>query len=208
MQQGLDASNWADAERVPDDSLMRIGYIGQLAKHKGVDVLVEAFHHLRAREKAPQLMLYGDPDQFPRFVRRLREQAGKRQDIVFGGRFDHSQIRRIHAGMDVLVVPSVWYENSPNVILEAFATGTPVVVSRLGGMAEMVTDGVNGFQFEAGNARDLARVLQRFVDQPDLAATLGPSSPPVKTVQQEIEELVEVYAGIAPGLVSQGLEVG
>ena len=208
MQQGLDASNWAGAERVPDDSLMRIGYIGQLVKHKGVDVLVEAFHHLRAREKAPHLMLYGDPDQFPRFVRRLREQAGKRQDIVFSGRFDHSQIRRIHAGMDVLVVPSVWYENSPNVILEAFATGTPVVVSRLGGMAEMVTDGVNGFQFEAGNARDLARVLQRFVDQPDLAATLGPSSPPVKTVQQEIEELVEVYAGIAPGLVSQGLEVG
>lgn len=207
MQQGLDTSSWAAAERVSPDSLMRIGYIGQLARHKGVNVLVEAFHYLRARGRTPQLMLYGDPDQFPRFVRRLRKQAGERQDIVFAGRFEHSQIRRIHAHLDVLVVPSVWYENSPNVILEAFAAGTPVVVSRLGGMAEMVTDGVNGFQFEAGNARDLARVLQRLVDQPDLAATLGRSSPPVKTVQQEIEELVEVYTGLTPRPVSRGLEV-
>ena len=92
-----------------------------------------------------------------------------------------------------MVLPSVWFENSPNVILEAFASRTPVVVSRLGGMAELVVNGENGFHFDAGNAQDLASVLQRFVDQPGLAETLGNASPRVKTVAEEVEELLQVY---------------
>lgn len=196
MRQGLDIDNWVDAEPVVSDSRLRVGYIGQIAQHKGVDVLVNAFCQLHGRERKPQLLLYGAPEQFPDFTERLRKQVTGRGDIIFAGRFDHSQIRRVLAGLDVLVVPSVWYENSPNVILEAFATGTPVVVSRLGGMAELVTDGVNGFQFEAGNVKALAQVLQRFIDQPDLVASLSQGMPPVKTLQEEIEELLSVYTAL------------
>jgi glycosyltransferase involved in cell wall biosynthesis len=54
-----------------------------------------------------------------------------------------------------VVVPSIWYENSPNVILEAFAHRTPVVASDLGGMAELVEDGVNGLRFTPGDASSL-----------------------------------------------------
>jgi len=202
MRQGLDMQNWADAGPKQSDSHIRIGYIGQIAKHKGVDVLVEAFRHVRAGEKQPQLILYGDADRFPRFSGWLRKRVANRKDVIFAGRFEHSQIGRIHAGIDVLVVPSVWYENSPNVILEAFATGTPVVVSRLGGMAELVADGVNGFQFEAGDSRDLARVLQRFVDQPSLSTNLRQSMPSVKTALEEVEDLLRLYAALeVKGLV-------
>jgi glycosyltransferase involved in cell wall biosynthesis len=199
MRQGLDMQNWADVEPDSGDSRLRIGYIGQVARHKGVDVLVQAFCRLHVGEKAPHLTLYGDTEQFPDFVQRLRKRAANRENIVFAGRFEHSQIRRVHADMDVLVVPSVWYENSPNVILEAFAAGTPVVVSRLGGMAELVTEGVNGFLFEAGSAKDLARVLQRFLDQPDLVETLGQGVLAVKTVQEEIEDLLQVYTALEVG---------
>ncbi len=196
MRQGLDTTNWVDGKPTSNKSHLRIGYIGQIAKHKGVDVLVEAFYRLRAREKAPQLILYGDTDQFPDFAKQLHKQVQGREDIVFAGRFQNSQIRRIHAGINVLVVPSVWYENSPNVILEAFVTGTPVVVSRLGGMGELVADGVNGFQFEPGNAKSLARVLQRFIDQPHLVSNLGRDMPLVKTVQEEIRELLQIYTSL------------
>jgi glycosyltransferase involved in cell wall biosynthesis len=195
MRQGLDVDNWVDAEPVASDWQLRIGYIGQIARHKGVDVLVNAFCRLHGEERKPQLLIYGDPEQFPDFAKRLRKQQVNGQDnVILAGRFDHSQIGRVLAELDVLVVPSVWYENSPNVILEAFATGTPVVVSRLGGMAELVTDGVNGFQFEAGDAEALAHVLQRFIDQPDLSASLRRGIPPVKTVQEEIKELLQLYA--------------
>jgi glycosyltransferase involved in cell wall biosynthesis len=194
MRQGLDLSNWGDTQVPPRNSRLRFGYIGQIARHKGVDTLVDAFKKLRAGDQAPRLTLYGDHEQFPRFTRQLRKQVANRSDIVFAGRFEYSSIGRIHDSIDVLVVPSVWYENSPNVILEAYASRTPVVVSRLGGMAELVAHGESGFHFEAGNAQDLASVLQRFVDQPRLAETLGRGSPAVKTVNEEVEELIQVYA--------------
>ncbi len=196
MRQGLDMSDWVEAEAKRRDGRLRIGYIGQLARHKGVDVLVEAFRRLPVSDPAPQLILYGDTAQFPRFAAQLQRRVADRPDVVFAGTFDHAQIRRIHAGLDVLVVPSVWYENSPNVILEAFAAGTPVVVSQLGGMAELVADGVNGFHVAPGDADGLAGVLQRFVDRPELVAELAQHMPPVKTVQQEIGELVQVYASL------------
>ncbi len=196
MRQGLDMASWERAEPIRCDSCLRIGYIGQIAKHKGVDVLIEAFRLLQAGTRRPVLTLYGDPGQFPQFSRQLRRQTAKLQDVTFAGRFEHSKIRQVHAQIDVLVVPSVWYENSPNVILEAFANQTPAVVSRLGGMAELVTDGVNGYQFGVGDAEDLARVLQRFLDQPDLVGYLRQRMPPVKSVQEEIGELVEVYASL------------
>jgi glycosyltransferase involved in cell wall biosynthesis len=196
VRQGLDVSDWAEAGPKRRDGRLRIGYVGQIARHKGVDVLVEAFRRLRPGDPAPRLILYGDTEQFPRFGARLRKRVADQRDVVLAGTFEHSQIGRIHAGIDVLVVPSVWYENSPNVILEAFAAGTPVVVSRLGGMAELVTDGANGFQFEPGDAEALAVVLQRFVDRPDLAANLARNAPPVKTVQQEIRELLQIYTSL------------
>ena len=132
-------------------------------------------------------------EQFPTFVRQLHQRVNGRNDVLFAGRFDHAQIRRIHAGLDVLVVPSIWYENSPNVILEAFACGTPVVVTGLGGMAELVSDGVNGFHFRLGDPLDLARVLQRFIDQPGLIATLRKGILPVRTDHEETEELLAIY---------------
>ena len=196
MRQGLDLFSWVDGGFEPRNGRLRFGYIGQIAKHKGVDILVDAFCSLRSADMRPRLKLHGDADQFPRFANRLRRRAAGRDDILFAGRFEHSQIRRIHAGIDVLVVPSRWYENSPNVILEAFATGTPVVVSNLGGMAELVTDGVNGLHFKAGDAKALAKVLQRFIDQPELATHLGRQMPPVKTVHQEIEELIQLYRAL------------
>ena len=198
MRQGLDVDRWVAAQPKATDTCLRVGYIGQIASHKGVDILVDAFCRLRTNEEQQraQLVLYGDAEQFPRFTQRLRKIIGDRKEILLAGRFDHGQIRRIHADLDLLVVPSLWYENSPNVILEAFACGTPVVVSRLGGMTELVSDGVNGLHFEAGNAKDLARVLQRFVDEPDLRANLQRGIEPVKTVQQEMEELLEVYGAV------------
>jgi glycosyltransferase involved in cell wall biosynthesis len=71
-----------------------------------------------------------------------------------------------------------------------------VVVSGLGGMAELVTDEVTGYQFDAGNARDLARVLQQFLDRPTLVDHLRQQMPVVKSVEEEIGELLEAYASL------------
>jgi glycosyltransferase involved in cell wall biosynthesis len=201
MRQGLDTDNWLAVEPSIAHRGLQIGFIGQIAPHKGVDVLIDAFRRLgrracRRADDAPQLTIYGDPERSPRFAARLAQQAAGEPCIKFGGVFPNQQVAQVLAALDVIVVPSVWYENSPNIILEAFATRTPVVASDLGGMAELVQHEQNGLLFRVGDPADLARQLQRFIDEPELLPRLRKGIGPVKRVEEEITELIEVYQSL------------
>jgi glycosyltransferase involved in cell wall biosynthesis len=99
--------------------------------------------------------------------------------------------------MDVLVVPSRWYENAPGVIFEAFAAGLPVVATDLGGMSEFVRPGENGLLFPLDDAEELAGLLRRLAEEPGLLRRLRDGVPPVKTVGEYVGELEEVYDGVA-----------
>ena len=129
----------------------------------------------------------------------MRKVVGNDDQIAFVGTFSNEQVLKVHSELDVLVVPSLWHENSPNVILEAFAAGTPVIASNQGGLAELVKHEVNGLLFRTGDAADLARQLQRIVDQPALLESLHNGIPPVKTVQEEMKELLQIYRSIVNG---------
>ncbi len=75
-------------------------------------------------------------------------------------------------------MPSLWYENSPLVIQEAYALGVPVVASRLGALTEKVVEGVTGRLFTPGDSADLARVLAELIAQPEQWAALRAADPP------------------------------
>ncbi|MER3457617.1 MAG: glycosyl transferase family 1, partial [Chloroflexota bacterium] len=113
--------------------------------------------------------------------------------ITFAGAYDNRRVAEVLAGLDVCVVPSIWYENLPTIILEAQAWGTPVVTANLGGMAEMVHHDVDGLLFRPGDADDLARQLQRLLDEPDLLPRLRANAPPVMTLEEQMQALMEVY---------------
>ncbi len=196
LRQGVDSENWKETEGKVSRASLQIGYIGQIAKHKGVDILVRAFCRLQRRDDGPQLRIYGDLEQFPEFTKHLQRLAKGRHDIVFAGQFDNASIKQIYNDIDVLVVPSIWHENSPNVILEAFANHTPVVASELGGMQELITDGDKGCLFEPGNAESLAATLQRFVDRPELSKKLSQNPLHIKNIQAEMKELLHIYASL------------
>ena len=72
---------------------------------------------------------------------------------MLGGELERERVPRLLCELDLLVVPSIWFENAPLVIHEALATGTPLLVSRIGGMAELVDEGRTGFLFEVGTSR-------------------------------------------------------
>jgi hypothetical protein len=82
------------------------------------------------------------------------------------------------ADVDWVVVPSIWYENAPLVIQEAFQHGKPVICSDIGGMAEAVTDGVDGLHFRAGSAGALSDTLLRAATTPGLWSRWPPASAP------------------------------
>ena len=81
--------------------------------------------------------------------------------LTFAGRYDAQDAAGADERVGWVVVPSIWWENSPVVIQEAKRAGTPLIVSDIGGMAEKVRDGVDGLQFKRGSPVDLARAMAR-----------------------------------------------
>ncbi|NOT30188.1 MAG: glycosyltransferase [Planctomycetes bacterium] len=167
---------------------VRFAYLGGMPKHKGVHVLLDAFARLGGRA---ELSLWGASSDRA-YVELLRRRCGE-VGAQWRGPYGRADERAILAGIDALVVPSIWVENQPLVIHEAFSAGRPVLASHLGAIPEFVHDGVNGLLFAPGDAADLARVLARCTDEPELLPTLARGIGPVKGMDQEVRELVPRY---------------
>lgn len=88
------------------------------------------------------------------------------------GTFPHDQIGEVMSGQHLLVVPSLWYESTPLVLCSALAAGIPALVSQLGGMTEVIQEGVNGLSFPPGDASALKGILLRLLDAPEMLAGL------------------------------------
>ncbi len=170
------------SKRPAPSGRVRFGFVGTLVWYKGGATLVQAMRRLAAANCV--LNVYGgfDPERDAHHAE-LRGLAGP--NVVFRGRFDNAKLAEVYAEIDVLVVPSIWFENAPITIQEAQLLRTPVVASDIGGMAEFVRDGVDGLHFRVGDDEDLARVLARFVEDRGLAARLADAVPHVKTIHED-----------------------
>jgi glycosyltransferase involved in cell wall biosynthesis len=139
------------------------------------------------------VVLHGPEAPHAAYVARLRELAAGDPRIRFAGAYENSRVDELLSALDVVVVPSVWYENYPFVVLEAFRAGLPVVASRVGGLPEMVRDGVDGLLVEPGSAADLARALARLSEEDGLVARLTGGIRPVRADEDEWAELLATY---------------
>jgi glycosyltransferase involved in cell wall biosynthesis len=201
---GIDISGIVGAPRnhnVPPP--LRVAFAGTLRPHKGPDLLVKAFRSLPPEVDAT-LSIHGNLERFKPYVRQLRKLAGNDERISFPGPFSRERVGQVLSEIDVLVVPSRWYENAPVVIYEAFAAKTPVVATDLGGMSEVVEHEKNGLLFELDNAEDLAGQLLRLYEEPSLLEGLRSGIGRVKTVEENMVELEQLYTS----LLEEKSEVG
>jgi glycosyltransferase involved in cell wall biosynthesis len=170
---------------------LRIGFIGTLADHKGAHVLVQAVKALPALKV--ELKMYGNLEDYPAYVERLHAAADGDSRIVFCGTFPNADIGKIFAGIDVLVVPSVWHENTPLVISSAQACGCPVVASDLGGISEAVRHEQNGLLFPAGDSGALGAALCRLDQDRVLLRRLGESSRKPRSILDYVDQIEDAY---------------
>ncbi|MDA0373191.1 MAG: glycosyltransferase family 4 protein [Planctomycetota bacterium] len=189
---GVDTSRLAGAERAPrpDGAPLRLAFFGSIAEYKGTDVLVRA---VLASRSDVTLSVHGRLTDFPDFAPKLAEEAASDPRVRFEGPFPRERLGSVLAGVDVLVAPSKWYENTPFVILEAYAAGVPVIASDLGGMSEIVADGVHGDLFPAGDETELRHRIDRLAAEPDRLTRYRTALPPVKTLQENVEEIAGIY---------------
>jgi len=165
------------------DGKVHFGYIGAFHAHKGVAVLLEAFGGLGDRAT---LHLHGSSFGSPvaeAHFRRITATASR--GVVIHGRYHNDEIGTILSGFDALVVPSVWYENSPLTIQEAQIAGVPVITSGAGGMADLVRDGIDGLHFRLGDAADLRRILLVAIEQPAVLEALRRNAPEVPSIERQ-----------------------
>jgi glycosyltransferase involved in cell wall biosynthesis len=198
---GLEVGLPASARRRRQAGELRVGYLGQVTPHKGVQVLIEAYRALAVAAPQVALAIHGDLTRFPEYTARLRGSAAGLPAVRFMGAYDNRSIGDVLRDLDVVVVPSLWFEVSPLVILEAFSAGVPVIASRHPNLAWLVRDEEDGLLFTPGDAADLARQLRRLIDEPGLLARLAAGIRPVRTVDDEVDELEALYRSL---LVERG----
>ncbi len=187
----------------------RIAFFGQLNYYKGVDVLLNAMTLLGARGVDAHLSVHGanldlQPPEFQQeFMDLLDATTRAANNVTLEGSYDHEDLPRLMAEVDWVVVPSRWWENSPLVIQEAFFHGKPVICSDIGGMAEKVSDGVNGLHFRVGNATSLAATLERAITAPGLWDDLHARLPGVYGMDDHIASLRDLYAELLEDSVAR-----
>ncbi|HEY3186735.1 MAG TPA: glycosyltransferase, partial [Solirubrobacteraceae bacterium] len=153
----------AAARRTDEDRpRTRFGFFGQLSHFKGVTVALRAMDEL-GEDFEGRLVVHGanlelQPQPFRDEFGSLLERT--KPTVTFAGAYEPGEVTRLMADVDWVVVPSIWWENSPIVIQEALLHGRPVICSDIGGMAEKVTAGVNGLHFRVRDAASLARTIQ------------------------------------------------
>lgn len=173
---------------------LRFGVVGSLIPVKGIHVAVEAFEGMDPARA--ELVIHGTSGHRPDYVQQLRRRA-EGSPIRFAGAFDNERIADVLGSLDALIVPSVWYENSPLTIHEGFLAGIPVIVSDLGGMRDLVEPDEGGLRFRVGDAADLRRVVDRLVDDRESLRELSERRVAVKTVEEDARELEALYARFA-----------
>lgn len=179
----------APVQRAPDAPLRAL-FLGAISWSKGAHVLVQAGQWLNAAEV--QVDVFGDLGSYPDYSKKLMKMSST-APIRLRGQASREEVSQALASSDVLVAPSLWYENAPLVISEAFSMGLPVVASNVGALAEKVRHGVDGLLFPAGDAKALASTLIRLARDPVLLQILRAGIQNTATREQHIDRMIEVY---------------
>jgi len=180
----------------PRDGPLRVTYLGALAWQKGVHLLAEAFDGLPP--ESARLQIWGNPAVFPDYASQVRGLLAD-PGAQFKGPIPNERVGEVLADSDVVVVPSLWYENSPVVIQEARAARVPVIASGHGAMAEKVRHEVDGLLFTPGSAAALRQAIQRLIDDPGLLTRLRQSPQPPTDPAGHVQQLEAIYGRVLAG---------
>jgi len=167
---------------------LSFGFFGPVLPYKGVHVLVEAFNLLPPG--SARLVIYGTGDSD--YVLNLMKRAGR--NVEFRGTF--RDLTDILPEFDVTVIPPIWHDNAPLVVLESLAAGKPIVGAEIGGIPDFVKDGINGFLFKPGDASDLAEKMKRIIESPRLIHSFKENIKPPKSIRQHAGEVSDIYQNL------------
>ena len=194
MPNGIAAPPPAPHRAAPDGRRDRFGFFGHMNRFKGGTVLLDASRRLSAEGVAHEVTLHGGTAyQSDAFMAGFAAALGAAPAARHHGAYEAAALPGLMAQVDWVVVPSVWWENAPLVIQEAFLHRRPVICGEIGGMAEMVRDGVDGLHAPVGDPAGLARVLRRASETAGLWDRLVGNIRPPLTIEAAALRHLDLY---------------
>jgi glycosyltransferase involved in cell wall biosynthesis len=188
---------------VPAAGPLRVGFFGQISALKGIDVIFDAAAMLEKDGVSDiSFEIFGDysgqPPEFQKAFLDRRQRAGS--NMRFNGPYDRRRVDRLMQSVDLIVMPSIWWENSPVVIQEALRNRRPVICSDIGGMAEKVRDGIDGFHVPVGNPFALVALLRRLAGDRAGLVSLAAGMSGAPAVVASVDSYLSVYREMADPL--------
>ena len=188
-RQGVDPK-LAEGYRETPAPRLRFGFLGRIMETKGLEILIDAFERL---DVEADLVIHGLGD--PEYVEGLKRRA-KHPRIRFAGPFEQKDLAKLYATFDVQVVPSTWLECSPLVLQTASLFRKPAIVASIGGLVEMVREGVDGLRFAAGDAGDLAARMRSLVVDRAAVARMASAIVPARSTAAYAEAITKRYEAL------------
>jgi len=179
--------------------VFRVGFFGQISFLKGIHILLDAAKILEDEEVEDVVVnIHGDytnqPPEFQEdFLTRLAKSGA---NVRFHGAYDNQRVDALMRTNDVVVLPSIWWENSPVVIQEARRNRVPIICSNIGGMAEKVQPGTDGWHFNVGSAPELAAMLRDLAAAPGRVANMRATIRPPAPSREGVAEHLAAYEGL------------
>lgn len=183
--------NFVDVEQAPEQERTGFLFVGRLSQEKGIDVLLSALRKLQESDQHKiQVAVAGDGP--------LADEVKQSAPLVKPlGSLKTEEVREWMSSSSALILPSVWYEGFPMVIVEAYACGLPIIASRIGALAELIEDGVTGLLFNPGDADDLANKIQWASQHPEKIKEMGRLSrqryEAKYTSEKNYQQLISIY---------------
>lgn len=171
-----------------DDSMQRkkqVVFVSRLVKEKGIHVVLDA----AAQLQEGKIIVIGDGPDKENMENRIKKEGIENVEMM--GFQNHETIYRVMQESQAVIMPSLWYENAPMVVQEAFALGVPMLVSRIGGLPELVEEGVNGYIHEPGDAEGLAKNIEMCYSNPLMDLPPSPF-----TAEAHVQALEALYTSV------------
>lgn len=210
LSNGVNVQRFAQITKKLSQAVMRFTFIGYLGVHKGVHVLMAAIKLLLQGGYLGNLCtinIVGTGDMMEELKKFVTENQ-LNSVVKLWGKVKHSEIETVYQSTDVLINPSIWPENEPVTILEAMATGIPILASALGGNLNLVVEGVNGCLFESGNAQMLAEKMVEMALDRDRVEFMGQNAyycMAKNTLESYVQKISQVYQQTNNNVFNQDL---
>ena len=193
LKQGLCREYDRDNQMPPEkeDNAIRFIYMGRVDKTKGLDIFIKAFRQVD--DSKMRFDIYGVEQDNAKYFKEIRDLASTDKRITIKDPVQGKDVIKTLAMYDMLVVPSQWMETGPMVVLEAFAAGIPVIGSRLGGIAGLVQDEVNGVLVEPFSVEAWTKAIRRLLKDKDMLERLKGKVTAPNSMEEVAREMVGIY---------------